>query len=106
MRSTKSLCLVLMMLSLSYETQGCRPELDGCPDNAHRCSPTGIPQECHEKRWHNGDRPCDQNRLPGGGAPVCCETNSPYAGRILHACVPQALCITYNNSDAGTGDVQ
>ena len=97
--------LLVVFLVITFGVDGCRPPLDHCPDNAHRCSPRGEPQECSGGRWHNGDRPCSQNTLPGGMAPVCCETNSPYAGRVLHACVPQALCISYNNSDAGIGDV-
>lgn len=105
MRSTKLLSVLFVVTGLAFQMEGCRPPLDNCSEGAHRCSPSGIPQECHEKRWHNGDRPCAENTVAGGGAPVCCETNSPYAGRILHACVPQALCITYN-TDAGTGDVQ
>lgn len=99
-----SLVTVLLVVFLG---EGCRPPLDGCVEGAHRCSPSGVPQECHDKRWHNGDRPCAENTMAdGGAAPVCCETNSPYAGRILHACVPQALCIGYSDSDAGTGDVE
>lgn len=81
-----------MFLVLCAFAGACRPPLDNCPDNAHRCSPTGIPQECSSGRWHNADRVCGELTVDGGVA-VCCETYSTYAGRVLHACVASSACL-------------
>lgn len=107
MKFPKCLCVILLLLAV-VPAEGCRPAIDGCAEGAHRCSPSGIPQECSNKRWHNGDRPCSENRLPGGQSPVCCETNSEYAGRVLHACVTPDRCLNYATEaqDGGTGDVR
>ena len=81
------------LLATSAMLTGC-PHLDdpvGCPPNARRCSPAGVPEICSPgQRWSPADRPCAE--LHG----VCCETRSPY-GRITVACPT-----TCPAGDAGT----
>jgi hypothetical protein len=68
---------------------GCLPPPDGCPPEATRCSPMGIPQVCSaSQRWTNvQDESC---RVEA----VCCLTPSVFdSTRTLHACVPQTACV-------------
>lgn len=64
------------------------PPPDGCTPLATRCSPAGVPQRCSQtQRWSSG------SLATCGGSATCCLARSPYGGRLVHACVPAAMCL-------------
>lgn len=83
-------CSLSLALACAAALTGCPlPPSDHCTPMATRCSPQGKPQRCSaSQRWWSEPtaQPCSAL-----GA-VCCPARSPY-GNVVHACVPQAVCL-------------
>jgi len=76
------------------------PPPDNCTPLATRCSPEGVPQRCSQsQRWSAGTV---STRCPSSS--VCCLARSPYGGRLVHACVPAAMCVPGPSTDSLGGD--
>ena len=81
---------LIAVAALAAICSGCPlPPPDNCTPLATRCSPEGVPQRCSQsQRWSAGTV---STRCPSSS--VCCLARSPYGGHLVHACVPESLCL-------------